>query len=1036
VRTEQDLDESCFGSQIPVDKLASPQFGFEVTTMNAKPRSLTQMTLASAHRSGTRTPRIFRMSQTAALVIAGVLLSLAAPAAAQRFFMGWTISEFHPDIKNGGRVNTIAVDPANNNVILVASESGGLFRSTNRGVTWHHVDELPEFSTNAVAFVPTNPNIVIVTASEDFKVSNGGGIWRSTDNGVNWSQLPNPAAPPGVTDRFSAWDVSIAPDTGNIYAGTAYGLSMSTDQGATWTLANAFSGGDPRVFAVVAQSGNLLLVGGPAGIRRSTDGGSTWVSPASGNTGIWDMHALGRSPYAQGQAYVVNGTTQLYYTEDSGDHWTQIASAPGGGGSCGGISFVKPISRIVYRKRPFASLRFLDLYFGNRCGLSKLTATPISGTNRFDYSGSWTVLNSDHGDTRDLAFDNSKNPLLLGTDGGLHNTVDGGLSWTFVGGGHAGYNALQITEVRGQWITDIGRHDLYFGTQDNNLWASGDGGATWINSFPWEGFFIERQHRVATSSDSKTTYVACGGCADWVSNPLFSGASRWPEPPNPAANPKIVSNSSHVQAVNDSSSLFKGLAFTANLGASWQQYARFPEDVRDLPKQSRFWFLPVLYQSVRTGWDSADDFEINHLVRIARRFLIPGTLVSYPAMNNFGGLGINPTMFAWYQVFAVDPLDSGHLIAPDIVNQKMMETHDGGDNWTEIPQLTSLTTGGGQFLFRRYMFPHASAVSFSPDDPNTVAVGTWQGGIMLSGDRGATWSKIPGSEQVTYITSFDWRTPSDAIISTYGRGLWRLKWTVIIPWLEFEHLCYLPCLIDPFIDKGDPAEKYTEGILVFNGRVQGARVSQGVLQELLVSPGSSVAFVSDAKEIHNIKITETTKRIGFANVAGLARAPGNDYQTIGFMLGKKGNIRGTVFSQQPLSMLDAQERQSNEERVGSEKSPIADQPYVRITTGRNEAGNAVVAGSRIQLAGKGFRPGTQITIALDGRIVEKVGIAENGEFSVTMPAPQQVGLHRATVRDAETGKVIDGVMFIVRHEDGARSRKVAPKTPSSAKPPK
>src|SRR5205823_6664488 len=152
--------------------------------------------------------------------------------------------------------------------------------------------------------------------------------------------------------------------------GTAFGLEASTDQGATWTLTDAFGGADPRVISVAAQSSGILLAGGPAGIRRSPDSGATWFWPSSGNQSVWDIHAFGRSPYSSSQAYISSAGTQLFYTEDAGDHWTQIASAPGGGGGCGGISFIKPIARTVFRRRPFAPLHVLDLYYGNRCSLS------------------------------------------------------------------------------------------------------------------------------------------------------------------------------------------------------------------------------------------------------------------------------------------------------------------------------------------------------------------------------------------------------------------------------------------------------------------------------------------------------------------------------------------------------------------------------------------------------------------------------------------------------------------------------------------
>src|SRR5262249_1662996 len=216
-----------------------------------------------------------------------------------------------------------------------------------------------------------------------------------------------------------------------------------------------------------------------------------------------------------------------------------------------------------------------------------------------------------------------------------------------------------------------------------------------------------------------------------IADSELTGVAGWPDATSPpTGNPKIVRRSYHVQGVNATPGTFtKGLAVTSNLGASWSQYATFPEDRRDLPKLSYPGLVPVLYQAIRTGWYAPGSFEINTLVRITKRFFGPGVFITYPSMNNFGGLGINPTMFAWYQVYGVDPGNTLHVIAPDVVNEKMMETWDGGDNWTEIPNLTSQVTNAGQFLFRRWIFPNASAVSFSPDDPNLVAVGTWQNGL-------------------------------------------------------------------------------------------------------------------------------------------------------------------------------------------------------------------------------------------------------------------------------------------------------------------
>lgn len=972
-----------------------------------------------------RRPHLLRIATSALLV------ALLAPTASAQFALfGWKFSEFQPNVPNGGRASTISVNPLNNNHILVASESGGLFRSTDRGVTWKHVDALPEFGTSAVAFVPADTNIVIATVGEDTRVANGGGIWRSTNGGASWTQLPGPPTPAGVTTRLSAFEISIAPDNGTIYVGTQYGVSISQDRGATWTHVDPF-GFNRRVVSVLGQSGNHVLAGGASGIRRSTDGGNNWSPPTTTPGGVVDMHALGGSPFSNNQAYVVNSATQLWFTEDAGDNWTRIMSAPAGGGGCGGISFVKTTGRTIFALPPAKLTREVTLYAGNRCYVNRLIAPQIAGTNNFNYGGTWTFLNLDHMDTRDLAFTTGKvrAPLLLATDGGLHKTVNGGLNWTFTGGGVNGYNALQITEVKGQWISSLSRYDLYYGTQDNDLRASGDMGASWINPFCCEGFFIEMLHRVATPADSRITFVSCGPCGNFVSGPLFTNVAWWPNATTPAAgNPKVVRKNVYVQGVDSTATFAKGLAGTTNLGVAWAQYATFTESRRDLPKLSDPGFIPVLYQSIRTGWNSTLQIEINHLARIPRHFKGTTGFVTYPLMNNFGGLGINPTMFAWYQVFGVDPGNTLHLIAPDVINEKMMETYDGGNNWTEIPNLTSQVTNAGQFLFRRSIFPQASAVSFSPDDPNVVAVGTWQAGVFISADRGATWTKVPGSERATYITSIAWRTANDAVVSTYGRGLWAISWGLLIKLPDFERWCRLPCKIfpiPPIIDLIDPIDPvpYKHAVLVFNGRIQGAVVSNGILRELFVSPGSSMVFFSDTRREMNVTVTESKRPVGFRGVRSPKSATGGIL--VGLTLGERGNPLGGAFAENTLSMYEPSEREKNQdqEQSGRQTSPTADRPYLVLRFPNGSAANTAAPGTIIEVSGRNFPRGLPLEIAVDDSTVQRVVVGERGDFRANVRAPSEFGLHSVTVRDAATRRVIDGAMFIVKPQDTRRDER-------------
>lgn len=937
-----------------------------------------------------------------------LLVACAPPAEAQVSFFGWRFEEMQPDIPNGGRANTITVHPANDDVMLVTTESGGLFRTTDRGATWTHVDGLPAYLTNAVAYVPDDPDVVILTTLEDFRTANGGGIWRSVDGGLHWMHVtPGPPQPPGVPDRLSAYEISIAPDTGKIHVGHNWGLSISSDQGLTWTHVDPFGSGDRRVFSVLAQPGGRIIAAGPAGVRRSPDGGATWLAATTGPGEIWDLHALGGSPFDPRTAYAVNGNTQLFFTMDAGDTWTRIPAAPGGGGGCGGITFVKAIGH-TFGFPPFPPQNALRLWFGNRCGLSTLDATPVGFTPHFTYGGSWTNRAIDHSDTRDLAFTNAKEPLLLGTDGGLHHTADGGMHWTFTGGGRDGFNALQITEVKGQWINNIGRYDLYFGTQDNNLYASSDNGATWINPWCCEGFFIERTPRVDQAVDSKITFRACGGCDHFLADPLFTNVTLWPDPPAPGGTPKIVNRSFYVQGIEADGIFQKGMAQTPNLGMSWSQYAEIPEDRRDLSKLAiPGTFQPVLYQSIRTGWDAAGNFEVNTLARVVKRLLASGANVFYPAHNNFGGLGIKPTMWAWYQVFGVDSGNSTHVIAPDVVNQRMMETWDGGENWTEIPGLTSMVTSGGAFLFRRGIFPFASAVSFSPNDPNMVAVGTLNNGVFVSGDRGATWTKVPDSEGATDLTSIEWKTGNEAVISSYGRGLWRLTWGLVRPFPDVDSFCDDRCTIDPFPPFEDPPS-FDEALLVFAGRIQGARFADGALRELFVSPGSSVVFFTDAGKVAEVTITESMKEVGWGDLE--PPQPRDGQQLVG--LGLSGwKPAAAMHTEGDLALYEPTKEEREQVDIPmSEESPTKGRPYIELS-------NTVSAGDALEIRARDFPANTDVEIVVDDRVMEKTRVPGDGVLVTSLPAPPEHGLHVLTIRDAQTRTILDGANFLVQHED-------------------
>ncbi len=969
------------------------------------------------------------------LLVVAVFTLLTQPLSAQSSPIFWQLEEFQPRIPYGGRADTIAVNPSDNRVMFVASESGGLFKTADSGIHWSHVDALPAYYTSAVAYVTSD--ILLATTTDWFSVTNdGGGIWRSPDGGLTWSHIVNPAPPlPGVVWRFKANEISTAPDTGDIYVATSFGVSKSTDQGVTWNVETPFEGFEAT--SVAAQSGNLVIAStfdgrASTNVARSEDGGATWLPttfplPFGSN----ELHGLSSSPL-DAKTFYAYGDPDFFVSEDSGATWSKIAKdfSRQPQDFCGGNGFVKAV----------AAAAGLTLWLGNRCHVAQLAAPQISGTSHFDYSGQVTLSTVDHWDSRDIAFDTHtlRTPILLATDGGVDRTSDGGRTWMLTGSGPNGYDALQIAEVKGQWISNAARYDLYIAVQDNNIWASGDAGLTWPSAVCCEGDFIEMQKHVSSPADSVVTANVCGNCTNMVGGAVFSktygaqfdGMQPWPNPPGPViGHPTILSESFQDQGASFHLRFdelpTQGFAATHNLGSSWTQYAIVREDLRDIPKLSKIGVapqnvvVPVQYQAIRTGFDGNQNFEIVHLVRLTTNPTNPNSAaanVYYPAMNGFGSIGIAPPWWNWYHVFAVDPMDSQHLIAPDISNGTIMESHDGGDNWSEIAGLTSLITDAGRFQ-PFGAFPFASHVSFSSDDPDSVAIGTQQNGLFVSRDRGATWSKVPASERATAITSVEWMSATEAFVSTLGRGLWKLTGNPHVR--SVPQLCVVQSCVLRYIDKGDPApDRFERGIIVFEGEIMGARMESGVVRELWVTPQTSVGFVGTPVKF---SVRYTNKHLGLTGTEKTLAPPDGRLLT-GLAVDKRGRLFGALYTSRRIPLSGKSHTRQDVKSATAlsilqqNTSPTLSKPYISLSVAGKQTDD-IEPGDLVTVLGERIARGTALEIILDGRPIQKAEPDGKGFLKTVVKAPKELGLHTLVVRDGNSKRAIDGTMFVIHHRD-------------------
>src|SRR5260370_41927872 len=99
----------------------------------------------------------------------------------------------------GGRVAAVAGDPTNQLVFYAGVTGGGVWKTTDAGLTWKPVTDgqISSGSIGALAVADADPNVVYVGSGENTlrgNVSPRDGLDRSTDSGKSRAKiaLPDP----------------------------------------------------------------------------------------------------------------------------------------------------------------------------------------------------------------------------------------------------------------------------------------------------------------------------------------------------------------------------------------------------------------------------------------------------------------------------------------------------------------------------------------------------------------------------------------------------------------------------------------------------------------------------------------------------------------------------------------------------------------------------------------------------------------------------------------------------------------------------
>jgi photosystem II stability/assembly factor-like uncharacterized protein len=683
------------------------------------------------------------------------------------------LSEFQPDISRGGRAAVIDVSPRDSNVALVGSDQGGIFRTADGGAHWSHVDAFPSVGISDLRFVPnTNPAAVLASTSPDGWLDptvNHGGVWRSIDSGITWSHATlNSVCGAGV---HAGRGISFVPNSNDVLLAADCGLVVSHDLGATWSSI-VFRG---PVTSVVAHSSSLIDICAWSGHLRSNDGGLTWppdpTAPPRPDCAV--PHSLAASPLEDNVLFGTSGGTVLE-SDTAGSTWFDLKAQPFN-------------ERPNWVKTRMVSATQFALHVPGE------TQTCGGGTGGQRCLTTWKRIpaSSLNHDLNDIAFPpNGSCPQFVALDFGIVSAdppgtinCSDGSQWPLVGSGAAGYDALQIYDVIGQINQQGGFTNLYFGTQDNHVWANNDAKTSgWIDLGGNEGLGLQSPVSAAPIDPTflGVTGAFCSNpCSDFfiprTSSGTWGANQGWAhtDPPGSDEPPSLIEPQVYVQ--------FKGndLFMTTTMGSQWTKVASLSlrrfitlSQVGGPPSN------PTIYLAVFKPSGGNALAKVTG-IRNPAGAPQPGSVV------NCIGAGCQPTFgtnlvnlhvvclaIPCFGVFGVDPANANHIIAADEGTQQMKVSNDGGASWMVDDQLTRAVTMNGRLSFNSQPL----SVYFDAANPNHVFVGTSQAGIVASVDGGQTWTTIVDSPKLTAITSFFFDSWHRFVyVATFSRGLWRLN---------------------------------------------------------------------------------------------------------------------------------------------------------------------------------------------------------------------------------------------------------------------
>ena len=683
----------------------------------------------------------------------------------------------------GGRVHDIEALPHDPSTIFVASASGGLWKTTNRGVTWRNVFDTMAVSTfGDVAIAPSNPQIVYAGTGEQNNrqsTSWGNGVYRSDDGGESWQHL-------GLVETRHIGKVEVHPS-------------------------------DPDA-VYVAALGNLWAPSSERGVFKSTDGGQAWskVLYVDEHTGVIDMVMDPSNPdilYAATyqrlrRAWGFNGGglgSGIYMTMDGGANWRELTNGiPAGDKGRIGLAISRSNPRVLnaiiehadpdqqgtYRTedggmswervnelniRPmYYSEIFIDPNDENRVyALATSSHKSEDGGRTFEEFAVRPAYDVGvHADQHALWIDpNDPNHLYLGGDAGLHESYDRGVTFRKI-------NNFPIAQF---YAIGVDMRDPYFvfgGLQDNHSFAGPSRTRRWIGIVNDDWKQVGFGDGMYWQPDPTTTEFAYGtsngGTYFRINSETGDMLDIAPAAPVGEEEYRFDWTSPIIISLHDPATLYAGgnrLFISRDRGESWERTMDLSKQIdRDtVPLMGVFGGEITISRNDGTG-------SFGEAVTIGESPLDPNIL--WVGMDD-GNLQISRDGGAtWKEVSGnvqgIRPGTYVSRITPSAVAPgTAYAAFDGHRDGDFSPYLYRTTDFGVTWLPLMGSLPSGSVndVIEHPDNTNVLFLGT-EHHLFASTDAGANWAKWPGIPTTHIDDLLIHPREKDLVIGTHGQSIW------------------------------------------------------------------------------------------------------------------------------------------------------------------------------------------------------------------------------------------------------------------------